>query len=100
MCLVGAGLGLTLSPTNTDALARIDEADRSQASGVVQTVRQLGGTLGVAVIASIVLTVGDQAGPGRTATADAIAAGFVCAAAAFALAVLVGAIALSHATRT
>jgi hypothetical protein len=93
MCLVGAGLGLTLSPTNTDALARVDEADRSQASGVVQTVR-------VAVIGSIVLTVGDRAGPGRTATADAIAAGFVCAAAAFALAVLVGAIALSHATRT
>ena len=49
MLLVGVGLGLTLSPTNTDA-------ERSQASGVIQTVRQVGGTLGVAVIGGAVLS--------------------------------------------
>ena len=50
MVLTGFGLGLTISPTNTDALSRVGAADRSQASGVLQTVRQLGGTLGVAVV--------------------------------------------------
>jgi EmrB/QacA subfamily drug resistance transporter len=89
MVLVGVGLGLTLSPTNTDALGRVPDAERSQASGVVQTVRQLGGTLGVAVIGSVVLGLG-PALPGRTGTADAIAAGFGVAAGAFALAVLAG----------
>jgi glyoxylase-like metal-dependent hydrolase (beta-lactamase superfamily II) len=55
----------------------------------VQTVRQLGGRLGIAVIGSVVLLLTphhlDRAG-----TAEAIAAGFGCAAAAFAVAVLAG----------
>lgn len=89
MIAVGLGLGLTLSPTNTDALGRVPEPERSQASGVVQTVRQLGGTLGIAVIGSVVL-LATPAAPGPTGTADAIAAGFGVAAAAFAVAVLAG----------
>ncbi|WP_371793407.1 MFS transporter [Streptomyces sp. NBC_01471] len=56
MILVGLGLGLVISPVNTDALSRVPAADRPQASGIVQTVRQLGGTLGVAVIGTVVLT--------------------------------------------
>jgi len=98
MLLVGVGLGLTLSPTNTDALGRVDDAERSQASGVVQTVRQLGGTLGVAVIGAVVLGLG-PALPGRTGTAEAIAAGFVVAATAFALAVVAGALLIGARTR-
>ncbi len=93
MVLVGAGLGLTLSPTNTDALGRVPDHERSQASGVVQTVRQLGGALGVAVVGSVVATVG-HAVPGRTGTADAIALGFGVAAVALALAVALGALLL------
>lgn len=95
MVLVGLGLGLTLSPTNTDALGRVTDAERSQASGVVQTVRQLGGTLGLAIIGSVVL--------GRTphstdpaAAAWAITAGFGCAAIAFAIAVAVAAVLLTR----
>ncbi|ODU00985.1 MAG: hypothetical protein ABS81_21890 [Pseudonocardia sp. SCN 72-86] len=98
MLLVGVGLGLTLSPTNTDALGRVDDAERSQASGVVQTVRQLGGTLGVAVIGAVVLGLG-PALPGRTGTAEAIAAGFVVAAIAFVLAVVAGALLIGSRTR-
>ena len=90
MVAVGLGLGLTLSPTNTDALSRAAERDRSQASGVVQTVRQLGGTLGIAVIGSVVLLLTPHP-PDRAGTADAITAGFGVAAAAFAIAALTGA---------
>ena len=96
MVLVGVGLGLTLSPTNTDALGRVPDAERSQASGVVQTVRQLGGTLGVAVIGGVVLDRRATPCPGRTGTADAIAPGFGVAAVAFALAVALGALLLAE----
>ena len=89
MIAVGLGLGLTLSPTNTDALGRVSDRERSQASGVVQTVRQVGGTLGIAVIGSVVLLLNPHA-EDRVLTADAIAAEFGCAAIAFAVAVLVG----------
>jgi len=91
MVLTGFGLGLTISPTNTDALSRVGPADRSQASGVLQTVRQLGGTLGVAVVGAVVLGIehrGTQ-GPDTQAAADAIAAGFTVSTAAFAVALLV-----------
>lgn len=95
MALVGVGLGLTLSPTNTDALSRVATTERTQASGVVQTVRQLGGTLGIAVIGAVVIAAdGEQ--PGRTAAPAGIAAGFWVAAGAFALAALVGAALLSR----
>jgi MFS family permease len=90
MVLSGLGLGLTISPTNTDALSRVAAADRSQASGVLQTMRQLGGTLGVAVVGAVVLGIehrGTQ-GPDTQAAADAIAAGFAVSTAAFAVALL------------
>ncbi|HEV2636847.1 MAG TPA: hypothetical protein VGX23_16970 [Actinocrinis sp.] len=53
--LAGLGPGLAFSPVNTDALSRVGFKDRPQASGLVQTVRQLGGTLGVAVIGALIL---------------------------------------------
>ena len=91
MVLTGFGLGLTISPTNTDALSRVGAAQRSQASGVLQTLRQLGGTLGVAVVGAVVLGFehrGTQSVDVRSA-ADAIAAGFAVSTAAVALALLV-----------
>ncbi|MDD7942146.1 MFS transporter [Actinomycetospora lutea] len=95
MALVGVGLGLTLSPTNTDALSRVADTERTQASGVVQTVRQLGGTLGIAVIGAVVISA-DADAPGRTAAPAGIAAGFAVAAGAFVLAALVGALLLAR----
>jgi fucose permease len=92
MIITGFGLGLAISPTNTDALGRVDAAERSQASGLVQTVRQLGGTFGVAIIGAVVLGIessGTAAGSAQSA-ADAITVGFAVAAAAFAVALLVG----------
>lgn len=92
MILTGVGLGLIMSPTNTDALSQVSAAQRSQASGIVQTARQLGGTLGVAIIGAVVLAVehdGTHAGSHQNA-ADAITVGFACAALAFAFALAVG----------
>ena len=90
MVLTGFGLGLTISPTNTDALSRVGAAERSQASGVLQTVRQLGGTLGVAVVGAVVLGIEHRGTRGSDvqAAADAIAAGFAVSTAAFAVALL------------
>jgi EmrB/QacA subfamily drug resistance transporter len=93
MVLTGFGLGLTMSPTNTDALSRVAAEQRSQASGVLQTIRQLGGTLGVAVVGAVVLGIehrGTQ-GSDTQAAADAIAVGFAVSTAAFAVALLAAA---------
>lgn len=88
MVLVGIGLGLTMSPTNTDALTRAGQARRSQASGLIQTIRQVGGTLGVAVIGGVVGANLHGDATSHAGAADAIAAGFVVAAGAFGLSVL------------
>ncbi|MEI9900614.1 MAG: hypothetical protein WDN31_11350 [Hyphomicrobium sp.] len=47
--MTGLGLGLVQSPTNVDALSRAAEDKRTQVSGLIQTMRQLGGTIGIAV---------------------------------------------------
>jgi EmrB/QacA subfamily drug resistance transporter len=54
---MGIGIGLTVSPATTDALGGAAPAQRSQASGIVQTVRQLGGVVGLAVLGAIVTQV-------------------------------------------
>jgi EmrB/QacA subfamily drug resistance transporter len=55
--LVGVGIGLVMSPTNTDAMSSAPPALRGQASGVIQTVRQVGGTVGLAIVGTIVANV-------------------------------------------
>ena len=54
MAVLGTGIAFTMSPTNTDSLSRVPHADRGQLSGLVQTLRQVGGSLGVALIAACV----------------------------------------------
>ncbi len=51
---MGVGIGLTISPATTDALGAASPTERSQASGIVQTVRQVGGVIGIAVLGAIV----------------------------------------------
>jgi EmrB/QacA subfamily drug resistance transporter len=96
MVITGLGIGLTVSPTNTDGLARVDEADLAQGSGIMQTLRQLGGTVGVAIIGAVVLARyrhGTHVS-GHSATihdaADAVTAGFIVGVGAFAIALVVG----------
>ncbi len=49
----GLGTGMTITPTNTDALSRAKRAMRGQASGAILTIRQAGSTLGMAGMASV-----------------------------------------------
>jgi EmrB/QacA subfamily drug resistance transporter len=51
---LGLGIGLVMSPTNTDAMSSAPAPLRGQASGMIQTVRQVGGTVGLAIVGAIV----------------------------------------------
>jgi MFS family permease len=54
MMFLGAGIAFVMSPANTDALSRAPAEMRGQISGLIQTFRQLGGAVGVAMAACIV----------------------------------------------
>jgi EmrB/QacA subfamily drug resistance transporter len=55
--VMGIGLALVMTPASTDAMNVADPALRGQASGVIQTMRQVGGTIGIAVMGTIVANV-------------------------------------------
>jgi EmrB/QacA subfamily drug resistance transporter len=80
LVLQGLGLAFTVSPPSTDALSRAPAHLRGAAAGVVSLTRQLGGTVGLAVIGTIVAThehaVIAEVGRER-AIADSIALGFL-----------------------
>ena len=57
MIILGFGIGFVMVPTSTDALNRAGSEYRGQASGVVQTMRQIGATVGLASIGGLVATV-------------------------------------------
>ncbi|HET6484432.1 MAG TPA: MFS transporter, partial [Actinoplanes sp.] len=51
--LAGIGMGLTFAPISTVALAAVSDQDRGVASGVNNTIREVGVAAGVAALASI-----------------------------------------------
>lgn len=55
--LLGAGLGLAVSPAITDLLEAAPEDRRGRASGLVQTLREFGAALGIAVMGAVVANV-------------------------------------------
>ena len=87
---MGTGIGLTISPGTTDALGAATPSERSQASGIVQTVRQVGGAVGIAVLGAIVAGV-SAVGPDATraarltASTNGVAAGYWAGAAMMAV---------------
>jgi len=59
--LAGIGFGLTMPASTTAALDRVPVDKTGVASGVLNTFRQLGGALGIAIVGAIVAgPVGDQ----------------------------------------
>jgi EmrB/QacA subfamily drug resistance transporter len=53
--IAGAGVGLVLSPANTDALNRVSREHYGEATGITQTVRNFGASLGLAVLGSVLI---------------------------------------------
>jgi len=53
--VAGLGVGLVLSPANTDALNRVPRERYGEATGITQTVRNFGSSLGLAVLGSILI---------------------------------------------
>ncbi|MGI8608295.1 MAG: MFS transporter [Candidatus Dormibacteria bacterium] len=51
--LCGAGLGLLISPSVNFILAAVDVKDAGSASGLITTVQQMGGAMGIAIIGVI-----------------------------------------------
>jgi EmrB/QacA subfamily drug resistance transporter len=86
MLLTGAGFGLVFSPLNTDALNRLPDSMRGQGSGIVQTFRNFGSALGMAIMGSIVAGATDLTGAsGPQDFADAMQTAFYVGAGMLAL---------------
>ena len=54
--ITGAGLGLVLSPVSTDALNRAPAGSYGEVTGVTQTVRNFGSSLGLAVLGTVMIS--------------------------------------------
>lgn len=54
---LGLGIGMVMTPAFTDSMNSAAVELRGQASGVIQTVRQVGGTVGLAIMGTIVATI-------------------------------------------
>ncbi|HLL79730.1 MAG TPA: MDR family MFS transporter [Ktedonobacteraceae bacterium] len=83
MFLTGAGMAFSFSSTQTAAFAAISSAETGQASALYNAQRQVGASLGVAIISSVISAVGlTQIGPGGRPVANLASyhAGFVTAA--------------------
>jgi EmrB/QacA subfamily drug resistance transporter len=65
IAVAGAGLGMVLGPVSTDALNRAPGAAYGEVTGITQTVRNLGASLGLAVMGSLFVDI--QAGPAAVA---------------------------------
>ena len=55
--VAGAGMGMMLGPANTDAINRASSLSYGEATGITQTIRNFGASLGLAVLGTILLTV-------------------------------------------
>ena len=53
----GAGIGLLLGPASTDAVNRAIGASYGEVTGITQTIRNYGSTLGIAVLGTVLTTV-------------------------------------------
>ena len=56
IALAGAGLGLMLGPASTDAINRAPSTSYSEVTGITQTARNFGASLGLAVLGAILIS--------------------------------------------
>jgi EmrB/QacA subfamily drug resistance transporter len=77
--LVGVGLGFSFVPVSIAALAGIGDRDAGLASGLINTTQQVGGALGLAVLATVSTTRTENLLADGAAPASALTDGFVAA---------------------
>jgi MFS family permease len=81
--LAGAGLGFAFVPTTIAAVSGVRELESGLASGLINTSQQIGGALGLALLATIANSRTDDliagAGGDPTAVKEALNAGFQAA---------------------
>ena len=91
--LIGVGMGFSFVPISIAALAGVDGREAGLASGLINTTQQIGGALGLAILATVATTRTENLTPaGQQPTAEALTSGFSLAfwfAAGFALVSLV-----------
>jgi EmrB/QacA subfamily drug resistance transporter len=75
LIILSAGLGLTFVPATLAAVSGVGEKHSGLVSGVSTTAIQIGGAIGLAVLATIAATTTRNQAAG-TATADALSAGY------------------------
>jgi predicted MFS family arabinose efflux permease len=76
--LAAIGLGLAFVPDTIAAVSGVDEHEAGLASGLINTSQQVGGALGLAVLATIANSVtNDAAGPVPSALTDGFQAAFL-----------------------
>ncbi|HLM34070.1 MAG TPA: MFS transporter [Gaiellaceae bacterium] len=95
--LIGVGMGFSFVPISIAALAGITSTEAGLASGLINTSQQIGGALGIAILATVSTTRTDNLLASGTEPAAALTGGFSVAfwvAAAFAVVSLVATIAL------
>lgn len=56
LALAGAGMGMVLGPVSTDAVNRAPSASYGEVTGITQTVRNFGASLGLAILGSVLVT--------------------------------------------
>jgi hypothetical protein len=54
--MAGAGMGLMLGQANTDAINRASRYSYGEATGITQTVRNYGASLGLAILGTVLIT--------------------------------------------
>lgn len=56
LAVAGAGMGLVLGPVSTDAVNRAPNTSYGEVTGITQTVRNFGASLGLAILGSVLVT--------------------------------------------
>ena len=56
VALAGAGMGLVLGPVSTDAVNRAPQTSYGEVTGITQTVRNFGASLGLAILGTVLIS--------------------------------------------